>query len=110
MKVVFHPEAEREFLAAVRQYAEMDAALAADFESKIEEATALAASFPDMWREISRGIRRCLVRRFPFGLLYAHDDDVLYVLAVMHLHAKPGYWRSRKKDSPVMPRRRTGRR
>jgi len=110
MNVVFHPEAEREFLAAIRQYAEIDAALAADFEAKIEEATTLAVSFPDMWREVSRGIRRCLVRRFPFGLLYAHDDNILYILAVMHLHAKPGYWKSRKKDSPILLRRRTRRR
>jgi len=110
MKVIFHPEAEREFLAAIRQYAEIDAALAVDFESKIEEATALVASFPGMWREVSRGIMRCLVRRFPFGLLYAYDDDVLYVLAVMHLHAKPRYWMSREKDSPVMPRRKMRRR
>lgn len=109
MKPIFHPDAEREFLAAIRQYAEIDPALASDFEAKIEEATALAMSFPDMWREVARGIRRCLVRRFPYGIVYAHDDATFYILAIMHLHAKPDYWKSRTKDFSVS-RCRTGRR
>lgn len=36
MKPIFHPEAAEEFYAAVRQYAEIDSALAADFEAKVE--------------------------------------------------------------------------
>lgn len=100
MKPVFHPDAERELMAAIRQYAEIDAALAVDFEAKIEEATVLAMAFPDMWREVSPGIRRCLVRRFPYGIMYAYDEDVFYIIAVMHLHQKPDYWKSRTNDFP----------
>ena len=107
MKPIFHPEAVREFHAAVRQYTDIDPALGTDFESKVEECLLLALSYPNMWREVQKGIRRALIRRFPFGIIYACDDEVFYVLAVMHLHAKPGYWKKRKKDSPVRPRRRT---
>lgn len=101
MKPIFHPEAAEELYAAVRQYSAIEPALAVDFESKVEECLVLALSYPSMWREVQRGIRRALIRRFPFGIIYAYDDDVFYVLAVMHLHAKPGYWKRRKKDSPV---------
>ena len=101
MKPIFHPEATEELYAAVRQYSAIEPALAVDFESKVEECLVLALSYPSMWREVQRGIRRALIRRFPFGIIYAYDDDVFYVLAVMHLHAKPGYWKRRKKDSPV---------
>ena len=107
MKPIFHPEAAEELYAAVRQYSAIEPALAVDFESKVEECMLLALSYPSMWREVQKGICRALIRRFPFGIIYAYDDDVFYVLAVMHLHAKPGYWKKRKKVSPVRPRRRT---
>jgi hypothetical protein len=29
------------------------------------------------------------------GLLYCVEPDRIYVVAVMHLHRRPGYWRSR---------------
>ena len=106
MKPIFHPEAAREFHAAVRQYTDIDPALGVDFEAKVEECLLLAISYPGMWREMQRGIRRALIRRFPFGIIYAYDEEVFYVLAVMHLHARPGYWKNRKKDSTVRPSRR----
>ena len=95
MKVVFHPEAEREFRAAIQYYAEIDQSLAADFEAKIEESVAMAIAFPMAWRTMSRGIRRASVRRFPYGVVYSCTDEEFYILAIMHLHQKPDYWESR---------------
>jgi len=40
--------------------------------------------------------RRSLVNRFPFGILYSVQNDQIYILAVMHLHKEPGYWKKRK--------------
>lgn len=44
---------------------------------------------------ISGQIRRCLVKRFPFSLLFRIETERIYVLAVMHLHREPNYWRTR---------------
>jgi len=41
--------------------------------------------------------RRCQLNRFPYGLVYAVEDDAVVVLAVMFLRRKPGYWRDRLK-------------
>ena len=95
MKPVFHPDAALEFKDAVRRYAEMDSALGSDFEAKVEESLVNAVVFPDAWRELVPGIRRCLLRRFPYGIIYTHDEDNFYVLAIMHLHQKPDYWKKR---------------
>ncbi len=108
MKVLFHPEASEEFYAAVSHYAAIEPSLGEDFAAKVEEGVALAMAFPSMWKAMRRGIRRVLIRRFPYGVVYAYDEEVFYILAVMHLHAKPGYWRNRVQDSPVRPRRRYG--
>ena len=110
VKPIFHPDAERELMAAIKYYADIDPALAVDFEAKVEEATVLAMSFPDMWHEVTRGIRRCLVRRFPYGIMYAHDDEVFYIVAIMHLHAQPDYWKIRTKDVPMRYQRTSPRR
>jgi len=42
-----------------------------------------------------REIRRCRVKRFPYAVIYFVHDDVIYVLAVMHLSRHPDYWRER---------------
>ena len=40
-------------------------------------------------------IRRVPVGRFPYQVVYASVDDVIYVLAVAHHHRRPGYWAGR---------------
>jgi len=40
-------------------------------------------------------IRRALVHRFPYGVLYVLERDRLLIIAVMHLHRQPGYWQNR---------------
>jgi len=40
-------------------------------------------------------VRRALVNRFPYGVLYVDDHSELLIVAIMHLHREPGYWESR---------------
>ena len=42
--------------------------------------------------EIEPGVRRCLLARFPYGLIYGLDGEMLVVVAVAHLHREPRYW------------------
>ena len=53
-------------------------------------------SFPKAWSVIEGDIRRSLVKRFPYGVLYSEENDEIYIIAVMHLHRFPGYWKHRK--------------
>ena len=52
---------------------------------------------PGMWPVLDHQIRRCLVHRFPYGVIYSVDEQKseLLILAVMHLHRQPGYWSER---------------
>lgn len=36
-----------------------------------------------------------LVRRLPYGVLYAEADEEIFVVAVMHLSRDPKYWKHR---------------
>jgi len=95
----FHPEAEEEFEAAVAWYEEREAGLGLDFAAEVREAVRLAQSMPLAWPSMEENIRRVLVHRFPYGVLYSIESDRLHILAVMHLRRRPGYWRERLPDS-----------
>ena len=54
-------------------------------------------AYPKAWPIIEEDIRRSLTRRFPFGILYAEEGEELFIVAVMHLHRDPGYWKHRAR-------------
>ena len=51
--------------------------------------------FPDAWHPLGDEIRRCRLRRFPYGLIYSKDEEGILILAVAHTHREPDYWRNR---------------
>lgn len=51
--------------------------------------------FPDAWHPMGASLRRCRLRRFPYGLIYSTDGDEILVVAVAHAHRRPDYWRER---------------
>jgi hypothetical protein len=53
------------------------------------------ADYPFMWPEVDVEVRRCLVHRFPYGVLYSIEPDGIFILAVMHLNRDPDYWKHR---------------
>jgi plasmid stabilization system protein ParE len=91
----FHPEAEAEFEEAVAFYEDHEAGLGLDFAAEVREAIERALAMPLAWTQIEPGIRRVLAHRFPFAVLYAENDDKLFILAVMHLRRAPNYWTHR---------------
>lgn len=66
--------------------------LAQAFLGDFEKTANLIESHPLAWSEISEGVRRCRFSRFPYALIYVLEQDQCLVLAVAHLHRKPGYW------------------
>jgi plasmid stabilization system protein ParE len=51
--------------------------------------------FPESCEEVAFGIRKCLIRRFPYLLMYRVDQSEILVLAVAYQHRKPLYWKKR---------------
>jgi len=45
--------------------------------------------------EVSLGIRRYRMTRFPYAILYVLLEDRVLVVAVSHFHRKPDHWRGR---------------
>ena len=55
---------------------------------------------PEMFPIIRSGIRRCLVRRFPYAVLFHFDGKIVDVLVVTHLQRQPGWWEERAGSRP----------
>ncbi len=51
--------------------------------------------YPDAWHPLSEHVRRCRLRRFSYGLIYAADKEEILIVAVAHMHRRPDYWRDR---------------
>jgi len=96
MNFFFHPEAEKEFIDAINYYEGIEAGLGYDFAGEVLLCIQRILEYPQAWTGIDDQIRRSLVNRFPFGVLYSIEENEIYILAVMHLHREPGYWKSRK--------------
>jgi toxin ParE1/3/4 len=91
----FHPEADAEFITALEHYAGITPDLGNRFYDEIHRLVADACTQPQVFRFIRPPARRHLARDFPFGLIYVDQPDRIWILAVMPLRRKPGYWQHR---------------
>jgi len=95
MKYEFHPEALEEYRQAALWYAEREPGIALRFIASVEDAISRVLDAPTRWRVIDEDVRRCLIRVFPYAVLYTIEADFLLIVAVMHCSREPNYWKLR---------------
>lgn len=99
MRLEFHPEAMAEYEFAVAYYEQHQAGLGARFILSIETALQSVVDSPTTWPILEQDVRRRLARVFPYALLYSIEPESILILAVMHCHQQPGYWRERESNT-----------
>ncbi len=96
MSFPFHPEAEEEFNDAIDYYEGIAPGLGYDFALEVHSTIKRSVEFPRAWALLEGKIRRSLVKRFPYGILYSEEQKGIYIVAVMNIHREPGYWKHGK--------------
>jgi plasmid stabilization system protein ParE len=96
MRFIFHPEAEDEFDEAIDYYEQCETGLGEDFGFEVYAAIQNILSYPKSWPVLDGEVRRCLTNRFPYGIIYSIEPEGIFILAVMHLHRSPDYWKERR--------------
>jgi toxin ParE1/3/4 len=91
----FHPQALDEFRESAEFYELRRTGLGATFTLEIEAAIQRILEAPQRWRTLEQDVRTCRTNTFPYAILYTIESDSILILAVMHLHREPGYWRNR---------------
>ena len=95
MKVLFLSIAQSEINDAVAWYNDQSSELGLEFLDELDRSIRRIFLYPKSCLEIEPGLRRCLLARFPYGLVYGLDEDKIVVVAVAHLHREPRYWYDR---------------
>lgn len=84
--------AEDEMLEAAFYYERQSKGLGEDFLRKVHSAIEEIAQHPTRWPKVRGDIRRRIVHRFPYAVLYEDLPQEIVVIAVMHLRRHPAYW------------------
>jgi plasmid stabilization system protein ParE len=93
--VSFHRLAQRELDEAIQFYDAESPGLGAAFLNEVERCAQAIQKYPEAGQFIIGTIRRRLIRRFPYALLYSVKPNSIRVLAVMNLKRRPMYWAGR---------------
>ena len=95
MSVEFPPAATEELNASADWYAERSRIAAQDFLVAFDLSIASIVSDPTRFAAIDDRHRGCSIKRFPFQIIFRHENDRIVVIAVAHTKRRPGYWRGR---------------
>jgi plasmid stabilization system protein ParE len=88
----FHRLAERELNEAASYYEVQETGLGARFLAEVDRCIDALVKHPEAGAIILGPVRRRLVRRFPYAILYVEKPGGVRILAVMNLKRRPQYW------------------
>jgi plasmid stabilization system protein ParE len=94
-KILFHELAGKELLDARDYYDDLVFGLGKKFIVEIERCLSIIKANPLAYPSIRENVRKAVVIKFPFSILYRVDENAIYILAVMHQKRKPRYWAER---------------
>jgi len=88
------PEAQAEFDAAVDWY-EQQTGLGADFVARVRDVINRVAANPKLHATVYQDVRKAVVTKFPYVVIYREEAGELLVVAVFHTSRDPSVWQSR---------------
>jgi len=95
MNIKFHSEARIELIETAKYYENQEIGLGNNFIDEIENTIKVISQQPFAGKKISDGERRFLVSRFPYGIIYSVENNLIIIYAIMNLKRKPEYWTTR---------------
>lgn len=96
----YHAAAGEEVERAAEWYLNEKLALGLDFERELNRAIDLLRHEPIpavayLSIAAKHGVRRLILKRFPYDLVFVEREQVIVVVALAHHARRPGYWRDR---------------
>ena len=91
-RVILRPQAEAELAEAIDWYESRGKGLGADFMRAVDAAIAAIGRNPDQYQIVKGQVRRAVLRRFPYSLIYVASEHEVTVLACFHGRRNPQRW------------------
>lgn len=95
MRLQFRPQARLDILDARQWYESQSRGLGSEFARAVDAAAAGILRFPASNRRVRGDVRKAILRRFPYSLLYVAAPDEVTVLACFHHRRDPRTWSDR---------------
>jgi toxin ParE1/3/4 len=98
MRAVFNRLADHEFSEAAEHYEGKSPGLGFRFSEEVRHAIILLTRHPEAAPKIHGSIRRLVLPKFPYSLIYRprEDQSLIRILAIAHHKRKPAYWIRRR--------------
>lgn len=99
--VLFHSDADFEMTEAAIYYEAQQKDLGKRFLSAVQDSINHIRINPLLFPVIHVNTRRCITRTFPFSIVFRIDPEHIVIVAIMHQHRQPDYWKTREfKSAP----------
>ena len=95
--LVFRPEAEDEISGTITWYEERGKGLGAEFLRAFEATLSAIERNPLQYAIVDREIRRAVLRRFPYSIMYVVSESEILIVACFHARRDPQTWRERSR-------------
>jgi plasmid stabilization system protein ParE len=97
MIVRYHELARQEVIEITKYYAELRTGLESEFLQELDSALSIVEANPVLFEEIRPGYRCCMLKRFPYSVIYRIvDPQLVRVVVVRHHSRRPGHGMRRK--------------
>jgi plasmid stabilization system protein ParE len=94
-RILFRPEAEAELIEAADWYESRGRGLGAEFLRAFDAAISFIERHPLAYPVVFAGVRRAVLRKFPYSVVYAVSDDNILIIACIHGRRDPKRWQER---------------
>ena len=98
MNVRFLTPARTEVRQIIAYYNQQRNGLGLEFAGELKHALQRIRNYPMAWASLSSRVRRCLINRFPYSVIYEVRRGLVIVAAIQHHSKEPNSWRNRIDD------------
>lgn len=95
-RLVAEPAVDQDVEAAFHWYNNERVGLGLEFLDELRATYRRVVEGPLKYLELRSGIRRALLRRFPYAVYFAVEANIVVILAVLHAHRDPAEWQARR--------------
>lgn len=93
--VSFLPAAEADYQAALAWYRAQSQQAADRFEEAVADGVQQIGDNPQLYALIDDRHRRCILRRYPYSLIYREEPGGIVIVAVPHSSRSASAWQGR---------------
>jgi len=97
MKYQIFTPARQELISGIEYYNKKENNLGYRLLLDFEEAIIRILDNPRAWQSLSKNTRRCLLKNYPYGIIY-QIGDCIQIVAFMNLKRKPDYWKEMERQ------------